>query len=187
MKTITDSIGNHVIPHSPHPQLTQFPAYDFVNPGLAQISRLYSFYVPLFSKPSSHLIIKATTLDEVQQLGNGVSTKAEQLGKGVAAVTQPPSIESAPQPGSPRPRSPIKVGVLKETDSSQPSSNSLSNLPAKSGIQDSFLHPKFNFGTINFENSQETIDSATLLPLPQKRKLSTAKNIVSKKHKFNVY
>ena len=49
LKTIEPSIGDIVCPNEIYPRLSPYPAMDFVNPGLGQISRLYSFYVPLHS------------------------------------------------------------------------------------------------------------------------------------------
>jgi hypothetical protein len=174
MKTITDSLVNHLLPQSSHPQLTQFPAYDYVNPGIAQTSRLYSFYVPLFSKTSDHLITKVSN---IEQLGSGVhSNEAEQLGSGIAsksAVVNGIDTESV---------------VANESDPSKSSFPKLSDkeVPLNSGIKDSFLHPHFNFGTIKFGTGQKTKDLA--LTLPQKRKLNTVeKKISTKKHKFEVY
>jgi hypothetical protein len=50
LKTIESSISAFYCPNETLPRLTAFPATDFVNPGLGQISRLYSFYVPLHSQ-----------------------------------------------------------------------------------------------------------------------------------------
>jgi hypothetical protein len=75
-KTIEQNIF-HSIPNSTYPILTQYPATDFVNPGLGQVSRLYSFYVPLFAQKSSSYEIKKSSTDEekdpieIEQTGMG--------------------------------------------------------------------------------------------------------------------
>lgn len=51
LKTIEPNLGLLMCP-SRNPHLTPYPAIDYVNPGLAQSVRLYSFYVPLYSQPS---------------------------------------------------------------------------------------------------------------------------------------
>ncbi len=55
---------------STHPRLSQFPATDFVNPGLGQIARLYSFYVPMQSNYSLLTINKK--VEENNQEGSGI-------------------------------------------------------------------------------------------------------------------
>jgi hypothetical protein len=49
LKTIEPNLGINV-PNEMMPRLTPYPATDFVNPGLGQIARLFSFYVPLHVK-----------------------------------------------------------------------------------------------------------------------------------------
>ena len=60
LKTIEPNLGL-MIPSQTSatmPRLSSVPSIDCVNPGLGQISRLYSFYVPLHSKQSLHLVEK---------------------------------------------------------------------------------------------------------------------------------
>jgi hypothetical protein len=47
-----------LMPNETLPRLSPYPAFDFVNPGLGQISRLYSFYVPLHTRKNLHSIEK---------------------------------------------------------------------------------------------------------------------------------
>jgi hypothetical protein len=47
-----------LLPKETLPRLTAYPANNCVNPGLGQIARLYSFYVPLHSNPNLHSISK---------------------------------------------------------------------------------------------------------------------------------
>ena len=58
LKTIEPTLGGFLCPSEAFPRLSAFPATDFVNPGLGQISRLYSFYVPLYNARSLHTIQK---------------------------------------------------------------------------------------------------------------------------------
>ena len=69
LKTIEVNLGSPV-PTSSYPKLTPYPATDFVNPGLGQIGRLYSFYVPLYSHSNLHSVSKKVNLDELQGSGN---------------------------------------------------------------------------------------------------------------------
>jgi hypothetical protein len=70
------------IANSTYPILSSFPANDFVNPGLGQISRLYSFYVPLFNNnQSTYKIEKEIASENIEQLGagNGVTNKTKEV------------------------------------------------------------------------------------------------------------
>lgn len=57
LKELEPSLG-FMFPTSTHPQLTQFPAVDFVNPGLGQVARIHNFMVPLYVRDTLHLIEK---------------------------------------------------------------------------------------------------------------------------------
>ena len=61
LKTIENSVGGNFIPNEKYPRLSPYPATDFVNPGLGQISRLYNFYVPLPTNYNLHQINKKIT------------------------------------------------------------------------------------------------------------------------------
>jgi len=64
--------------NSTYPTLSAYPAIDYVNPGLGQISRLYSFYVPLFNNDSTYKIEKTTGSKVSEQLGSGVTTETDE-------------------------------------------------------------------------------------------------------------
>jgi hypothetical protein len=72
-KTIETGMFGHRIPNSTYPRLTEYPAIDYVNPGLGQVSRLFSFYVPLYAESSSHQIKKTNNkeTEEIEQQGMG--------------------------------------------------------------------------------------------------------------------
>ena len=57
LKTIEPNLGLQMCP-TRNPHLTPYPAIDYVNPGLGQVARLYSFYVPLYSNQSPFNIAK---------------------------------------------------------------------------------------------------------------------------------
>ncbi len=54
--------------HNPH--LTPYPAIDYVNPGLGQAARLYSFYVPLHNSQSPLTIEKKEDNAMLQEGGS---------------------------------------------------------------------------------------------------------------------
>jgi hypothetical protein len=57
LKTIEPNLGLQMCPIR-NPHLTPYPAIDYVNPGLAQATRLFSFYVPLYANETTHNIVK---------------------------------------------------------------------------------------------------------------------------------
>jgi len=73
LKTI-ESSQLTLLPKETLPRLTSYPANNCVNPGLGQIARLYSFYVPLYSNHSLHSISKkepnVEPVDEQEGAGN---------------------------------------------------------------------------------------------------------------------
>lgn len=61
-------------------RLTSTPANYFVNPGVGQITRLYSIYVPMYSKVSEHMIEKEKINSD--QSGKGeIDDKKEDIQK----------------------------------------------------------------------------------------------------------
>ena len=72
LKTIEGNFSKTLV-SSTYPQLTPYPATDFVNPGLGQISRLYSFYVPLYSHKDLFSVTKKVNNLE----GSGEVTNSE--------------------------------------------------------------------------------------------------------------
>ena len=75
LKTIEPNLRLQMNP-STHPRLSQFPAVDFVNPGLGQVARLYSFYVPMQSNYAP-LTINKKEDNSVNQEGSGKNEKEE--------------------------------------------------------------------------------------------------------------
>jgi hypothetical protein len=90
LKTIESSQFS-LLPKETLPRLSAYPANNCVNPGLGQIARLYSFYVPLYSNRSLHSISKnepnvEPNVEAIDQEGTGNDldvgeTKTEQLNK----------------------------------------------------------------------------------------------------------
>jgi hypothetical protein len=56
-----------MMPNETLPRLTPFPATDYVNPGIGQISRLFSFYVPLHVQKNLHAIEKKVEIADVEK------------------------------------------------------------------------------------------------------------------------
>ena len=74
-KTIEPNLLMHSMPNSTYPSLSAYPATDYVNPGIGQISKLYSFIVPLHNHQFQHEIRKSSKEDDLtesnEQLGAG--------------------------------------------------------------------------------------------------------------------
>ena len=70
LKTIESSFGANFVPNEKYPRLSSFPAADFVNPGLGQICRLHSFYVPLYTTKNLHEKQKINTLENLEGSGS---------------------------------------------------------------------------------------------------------------------
>ena len=77
LKTIESSYGGNFVPNERNPRLSPFPAIDYVNPGVGQICRLHSFYVPLYSTKNLHEKQKKNALENME--GSGVSQPEEIL------------------------------------------------------------------------------------------------------------
>jgi hypothetical protein len=61
-----------MFPQSTYPRLSAYPSNNFVQPGLGNISKLDSFYVPLHSHSFKHEIKKnSEKTSESEQLGGG--------------------------------------------------------------------------------------------------------------------
>ena len=74
LKTIEPNfMASMMMPNSSYPNLTNFPAIDFVNPGVGQITQMYSFYVPLFNDANIHKIQKQDE-NELEQIENNKKT-----------------------------------------------------------------------------------------------------------------
>jgi hypothetical protein len=76
LKTIEPNLGLQMCP-VPNPHLTPYPAIDYVNPGLGQAARLYSFYVPLHSNQSPLNIDKKKDDALLQEGGSSEMTSVE--------------------------------------------------------------------------------------------------------------
>jgi hypothetical protein len=71
-KTIEPNLKMHMCPSSSNPRLTAYPANDFINPGIGNISKLYSFYVPIHTQSFKHEIKKNGEENlKTDQLGGG--------------------------------------------------------------------------------------------------------------------
>jgi hypothetical protein len=78
LKTIESNQANLLIPKQTMPRLTAYPLNNCVNPGLGQIARLYSFYVPLYSNPNLHSISKSEpNVEALHQEGKGSDLEQE--------------------------------------------------------------------------------------------------------------
>ena len=73
LKTIEPNWASTVLPPS-FPRLTPFPATDYINPGLGQISRLFSFYVPLHSQTHLHTVTKKVNTVNLEGSGKSETT-----------------------------------------------------------------------------------------------------------------
>lgn len=70
LKTIEPNLSL-TVPNEMMPRLSAYPANDFVNPGLGQISRLYSFYVPLHARSLHSETKTEPNVSAVTQQGGG--------------------------------------------------------------------------------------------------------------------
>ncbi len=84
LKTIEPNLALQMCPLR-NPHLTPYPAIDYVNPGLGNAARLFSFYVPLYANQSPFNISKKedqsfsdereTTNEVLAQEGGSMDTK----------------------------------------------------------------------------------------------------------------
>jgi len=162
LKTI-ESSQPLLLPKETMPRLTPYPANNCVNPGLGQIARLYSFYVPLYSKSHLHEIHKNKPNVEEAHLS------LNQEGKG-----QEEKIQTALE-------TPENSETKNEDDELNPIEfNERKRKQLGSAIQESFLHPKVI--------KTDTI----LLQKPKKQTKSVSENqdnnkLKPLKHKFQFY
>lgn len=112
LKTIESPLSSSVTKQI-IPRLSPYPATDYVNPGLGQISRLYNFYVPLPANYNLHHIKKKVA---------NVSENLEGFGKADSDRTN--EEEHISQDEDPIQFNEVKRKRLGES------------------IQESFLHPK---------------------------------------------
>lgn len=82
LKQIEPNIG-FLFPSQTHPQLTPYPALDYVNPGLGQVIRIHNFMVPLHTQDSLHLIQKENDLEDNLKLNELQQQLNDQVGSGL--------------------------------------------------------------------------------------------------------
>jgi hypothetical protein len=123
LKTIEHS-QSVIIPKETLPRLTPFPANNCINPGLGQIARLYSFYVPMYSRPNLHSVSK--NIPNVEPI--------EQEGKGETETDIEPSSENDTVTES--------INSDNEGDLNPIEYNERKRKLMGSAVQDTFLHPK---------------------------------------------
>jgi hypothetical protein len=153
LKTIEPNLGLQMCP-TRNPHLTPYPAVDYVNPGLGQAARLFSFYVPLYNNLSPFNIVKEQNNSSVEQEGGS---------KDQSADNEPVSF------GSDRNIDPIEFNDRKRKLMGD-------------GIQSSFMHPKIVTDTINLEpQSKVKRKTETVSLKSEKMKTGKGQNV---KHKF---
>ena len=134
LKTIEPNL-NPAISSSIYPRLTPYPARDYINPGLGQISRLYSFYVPLFSSHNLHSLTK--NIPENFE-GSGNVNENEQ-GETKNDEKPIPNEQNAQEESESEPSSSTKL----EKQIDDPIKyNEAKRKRLGAPIQESFLHPK---------------------------------------------
>lgn len=164
LKTITPSLP-YLKPDFPFIHLTATPGRDLINPGIGQITRLYSFYVPLTGLSNPYEITKIDNkssnelninnqegfgeenVDNVDKTDNGSSTSVEQLDENNIAST---SYDE---------KKPVTISSSKNLDK---------------GVIASFQHPKIKVGKVVIKQQKES------------NKIQNAKNSKVLKHKFKV-
>jgi hypothetical protein len=138
IKTIQPNLHHLIISTHTYPRLTPYPACNFVNPGMGNIAKLYSFYVPLFNDTFPHLIQKKSNLeDEVTK------DKSDQIGGGNEKFANEEKLKPEPSQDE------------TENDDSNPIEFNDSKR-AKLGdvVQNAFLHPKFVTKTLELPTKE---------------------------------
>ena len=142
------------------PRLSPYPATDYVNPGLGQISRLYNFYVPLPTNYNLHQINKKIT---------NVSDNLEGFGKVDSDKT---NVEEDSTIGE---EDPIEFNEIKRKRLGEP-------------IHESFLHPKL-IKTDKIQFGDEVPSKAKQLTkksISKNKKIEPLHVDKSVKHKFRL-
>ena len=101
LKTIENGIGAPFMPKERFPKLSSYPANDFVNPGVGQITRLYSFYVPLYSNRNLHELEKKNSLENLEGSGDIEETDSNILGEQLNKDPVEFNLEKRKRMGSP--------------------------------------------------------------------------------------
>ena len=124
LKTIETGFTTAVVPKQTLPILSPYPATDFVNPGLGQISRLYSFCVPTYTNKNLHELKKQSLLETHENLE----------GSGASAL---PNLSNEENPET------NEQKLIASQISMDPNKlNELNRKRMGSGIHEAFLYPK---------------------------------------------
>ncbi len=170
LKTIEPNFVINV-PNEMMPRLTPFPATDYVNPGVGQITRLYSFYVPLHVKSLHSQTKNEPNVEAQMQEGSG--------------NVEPELINNESDNES--------ENVLETNSDLNPIEYNEQKLKRLGpAVQESFLHPKiFKTGKLSLSSSskiptQSQSTSQNLLHIKKTNNENKSNSIKSKtiKHKF---
>ena len=165
LKTIEPSLA--IFQNNPaHPILSPYPAFDFVNPGLGQISRIFSFYVPLHASSNLHGLKKKVAISQADNL------------EGFGEVVENSDVVED------------ESNLIKKQLESDPIEfNEAKRQRLGSGIHDSFLNPKvIKTGKIvftkNTPESNEKQNEISSKKKDQKKERVQTQNSKITKHKF---
>ena len=91
LKTIESSLGANFVPNERYPRLSPFPATDHVNPGVGQICRLHSFYVPLYTTKNLHEKQKTNAIENLEGSGDNsqIESNAEESNDNINEINDP--------------------------------------------------------------------------------------------------
>jgi hypothetical protein len=160
LKTIEPNLGLRMCP-SQNPRLTPYPAVDYVNPGLGQAARVFSFYVPLHTNQSPYTIEKKEDEAMSQEGGSQES---------VSKDSNPTTFNDASD----------------DIDNIDPIEfNARKRKLMGDGIQSSFMHPKIVTGTIELE-PQSKVKKKNLTVKSEENGNKTGKG-QHVKHKFQFH
>lgn len=125
LKQLEPNIG-HLFPNSTHPQLSAYPALDFVNPGIGQLARIHNFIVPLHAQDTLHLIEKENDLENTQNVLDLQENLNDQVGSGF----EEPNVA-------------LEQKLIEQQKASDPQTlNEKKRLLMGESIHQSFQHPK---------------------------------------------
>jgi hypothetical protein len=158
LKTIEPNLGLRMCP-SQNPRLTPYPAVDYVNPGLGQAARIFSFYVPLHTNQSTYTIEKKEDEALSQEGGSQESTSKDSNSTSFDDAMHDNNID------------PIEF-------------NSRKRKLMGDGIQSSFMHPKIVTGTIELEPQSKVKKKNITVKPEEKNKTGKGQTV---KHKFQFH
>ena len=157
LKTIEPNLGLQMCPIR-NPHLTSYPAIDYVNPGLGQAARLFSFYVPLYANQSPFNIVKEQDQAMSQEGGSIDSNPSDSISDSIDNNFDPIEFNNR------------KRKLIGE------------------GVQSSFMHPKIITGKIDLEpQSKVKKKNVTVKSENEKIKVGKGHNVgkgQNVKHKF---